>query len=474
MAKKPAKTTGKKRTWRPRAIGWGERGKALAVGLVAAAAFFATAFSDLGVYLKVVLALAVLCVSGILIERITGWQGWNGLLLIRGKKGFGLMTWVGESFPGACRAVTDYGLALCFGIPYSWWVFRSPRKVAAHAVVQVAVAWLITEGTRYSLPPWLASLVVLPLPAWLLGAAFFLFGFLGYGYLLIALNAFKIATVPDTPPGLMLVIPGVTLPLVEGVIAIAVVAAVHEVAHGIMCVVEKLDLKNSGVVLLGFLPVGAFVEPDEEKFKKIALLKKRRILVAGSTSNFIFFIVFLILFQGALAGLAFSTGGVQVAGVLENSSAYGVLETGESIIAVNGAQVKGITDLSAALAPLSQNQSIALQTDRGVKELVLGEGGRIGIMIQVVPAAGLGWLFDLSGFLSYLFLLTSIINLGLAVFNILPVFITDGHQIVREEVAAVLGRRRAALAGKISKAVGFATLALVAVNIILPWILQNI
>ena len=62
--------------------------------------------------------------------------------------------------------------------------------------------------------------------------------------------------------------PGVTIPI-EAIVAVAVIAIVHETAHGVMCVIAKLRLQSSGALLLGWLPIGAFVEPDEKAFKRL-------------------------------------------------------------------------------------------------------------------------------------------------------------------------------------------------------------
>ncbi len=458
MAQQKAVKRAKKREDLIRVLNWSARVKAIVLASVSAVVFFSIVFSDLGVYFKVALAAADLALTGLALERVTGWQGWAGVLLVRGRRGFEFMEWFGQSFPGWCRRTVDYGLALCFGVPYSWRVFRSRRKVLGHALVQLAVAWFIAEGAKYYLPYWFA------------GAVVFFSGLLGFGYVVIGFQAVKILTVPKTPAGVMPVIPGVTLPLVEGIIAIAVVATVHELAHGVVCVIEKLELKTSGIVLFGFLPIGAFVEPDEEKFNKIGVMKKRRILVAGSTSNFLFSLLFLVLFQAALAGAALSTGGVKVHSVLANSSAYGILGEGEFILSADGKQVKNTFDLANALQAFSEGQRIVLETDRGEKEIILGPGGKIGITAENTPRKGFEWLFGLFGFLASAFGLTAFLNFALAVFNILPVFITDGYRIVLEELLHKFGKRREALAKVLAKAVGLATLALLAINV-LPWFL---
>ncbi|MEM3362013.1 MAG: site-2 protease family protein [Candidatus Anstonellaceae archaeon] len=87
------------------------------------------------------------------------------------------------------------------------------------------------------------------------------------------------------PAGGTILLPGKNLPLLEGIIAFVVILIVHELAHGILARIYQIKLKSSGIVLFGVLPVGAFVEPDEEQMLKIEKEKQNKILVAGSTSN---------------------------------------------------------------------------------------------------------------------------------------------------------------------------------------------
>ena len=52
---------------------------------------------------------------------------------------------------------------------------------------------------------------------------------------------------------------------------------------------------SSGIVLFGIIPIGAFVEPDEQELKN-RRYKTSGVIVAGSTANLISCILFFILF----------------------------------------------------------------------------------------------------------------------------------------------------------------------------------
>jgi len=85
----------------------------------------------------------------------------------------------------------------------------------------------------------------------------------------------------------VLAIPGVndfipfTFAVWFGLIATMVV---HEFGHAILCRVEGIRVRSMGV-LLAVIPIGAFVEPDEEDQEKTKGLPKMRMFGAGITNN---------------------------------------------------------------------------------------------------------------------------------------------------------------------------------------------
>ena len=88
-------------------------------------------------------------------------------------------------------------------------------------------------------------------------------------------------------PKNVLAIPGVndfipfTFAVWFGLIATMVV---HEFGHAVLCRVEGIRVRAMGV-LLAVIPVGAYVEPDEEDQEKTKGLSKMRMFGAGITNN---------------------------------------------------------------------------------------------------------------------------------------------------------------------------------------------
>ena len=96
-------------------------------------------------------------------------------------------------------------------------------------------------------------------------------------------------------PGGTPILPGVNLPLVEGLVAMAILMVVHEMSHGLLARVHKIKLENAGIVFYGILPFGAFVEPDEKQLDKVPEEQSNQVLVAGSASNMITAMITLVV-----------------------------------------------------------------------------------------------------------------------------------------------------------------------------------
>lgn len=100
----------------------------------------------------------------------------------------------------------------------------------------------------------------------------------------------------NTPLTYYLGIPGVNpiIPVTYGIPAFAVSVVIHEIFHGI--VARKHGLKvNSVGVLFFVVPMGAFVEPDEEEISKADPVVRRRIFGAGAGINMVIGIAMVLV-----------------------------------------------------------------------------------------------------------------------------------------------------------------------------------
>ena len=152
-------------------------------------------------------------------------------------------------------------------------------------------------------------------------------------------------------PQNILLIPGLNeyIPSTIAVwLAFVIAIAVHEFGHGILSRVENIKVKSIGALIF-VVPIGFFVEPDEEELNKTKGMKKIRMFGAGITNNIVIggvcFIVMVLLM-----GLVTPVSGPVIGGVYQNYSADQAGVPVYSLIhAVNGNPVRSTADISALL-----------------------------------------------------------------------------------------------------------------------------
>ena len=179
-----------------------------------------------------------------------------------------------------------------------------------------------------------------------------------FGVLLSAVSALSDpgAVGGITRPQDALVIPGVNrfLPwaaAVDILFGLLVGLVVHEGGHGLLCRVEDIEIESMGVALLAFVPLGAFVQPDEASRERADRGGKTRMFAAGVTNNFLVTLVAFGLLFVVVGGLVTVVAGVPVGGALPGSPAEEAgLERGDVITSVNGQPVANESAFEGALA----------------------------------------------------------------------------------------------------------------------------
>jgi len=155
-----------------------------------------------------------------------------------------------------------------------------------------------------------------------------------------------------------LAIPGVNdfLPLSaapEIVAGLLIGLVVHEGGHGLLCRVEDIDIDSMGVALLAIVPIGAFVEPDEESRRRADRGSQTRMFAAGVTNNFATAALALALLFGPVVGSIAVVSGVPIGGALPGSAAAQAgIGKGDVITAVEGQPVANASELDAALGSI--------------------------------------------------------------------------------------------------------------------------
>ena len=153
---------------------------------------------------------------------------------------------------------------------------------------------------------------------------------------------------------MILGIPGINriIPIWYGIIGLIVAVVFHEFAHGILTRVGKMDVKSLGIVFL-VIPLGAFVEPDEEAINKSDRRRRTSIYAVGPGTNIILAVICAILFSSVmLSSVAPVREGPVVVTVADNSiAAMNSIQFGAQIVSINGDTVSNTSSWQNVTAP---------------------------------------------------------------------------------------------------------------------------
>ena len=189
-------------------------------------------------------------------------------------------------------------------------------------------------------------------------------------------------------PQNFLIIPGVNdfLPLSvapEIVAGLGVAMVVHEGAHGLVCRVENIDIESMGLVFFALLPVGAFVEPDEEATQQASRGARARMFAAGVTANTVLTVVVFALLFGPVVGAISPAAGYAVGEVNPGSPAAAAdLSQGDRIVEVAGTPVETSGEFESAIA--DADESVALTVNDGESRRT----ATVDRELQIVGSAG--------------------------------------------------------------------------------------
>lgn len=201
-------------------------------------------------------------------------------------------------------------------------------------------------------------------------------------------------------PQNVLVIPGVNefLPLEvapEIVLGLLVGLVVHEGGHGLLCRVENINIKSMGVALIAIVPLGAFVEPDQESQEAASRGGRTRMFAAGVTNNIVVTVLVFLLLFGPVAGSIAVASGAAVGDSLPDSAAADAgIDRGDRITAVEGSSIESNEELQQRLANTSAetvtvevNEDETATVTRSVLVTRAVEGGPAGLPVGATITA---------------------------------------------------------------------------------------
>jgi membrane-associated protease RseP (regulator of RpoE activity) len=151
-----------------------------------------------------------------------------------------------------------------------------------------------------------------------------------------------------------LLIPGLNpiLPWTYGWIGLVITIIIHEAGHGIVARVYNTKVESTGVVLFLAIPIGAFVNIQQDELNRTSFKQKSAILTAGPMNNMIlagicFGLLFLLVSSlSPVSNISGDEAGITVLTVGENSLAKSIgLEKNSIITFINNEPIENVVEL---------------------------------------------------------------------------------------------------------------------------------
>ena len=158
-------------------------------------------------------------------------------------------------------------------------------------------------------------------------------------------------------------IPGINpiIPLGYGIVALVIGIVLHELMHGILARSQKIGVKSLGILWF-VVPIGAFVEQDDQEMLAASRRRRDRVAAAGVLANFALAVLFFFALSGLIAsGVQPNATGVGIAGVVSNTPAANLtLVPGDIITSINSTATPTVSVFEAALANTTPGESVSI------------------------------------------------------------------------------------------------------------------
>ncbi|MBI2176252.1 site-2 protease family protein [Candidatus Woesearchaeota archaeon] len=288
-------------------------------------------------------------------------------------------------------------------------------------------------------------------------------GFLSMFIILFTLiqSVFTLITVPNSPSPLSPVLPGVRIPgvpegffvpFVQGIIAIFIIAVVHEFSHGVVALAHGVKVKSSGPAIIG--PIfAAFVEPDEQQLKKKPDVVNYSLFAAGTFSNVVLAFVALFLLSAVFSPVSsafFPEQGVVLKGVEAGLPAGAAgLRQGMAVTAINGQPIASTNDALNALQLVRPNQTAVFSTGSGDFHVVAASNskypgrGYFGITIEPLLKNRDTPYFGVFSWLQGILALLATLSFGIGLANMIPIGPIDGGKMLHLALTRIRGEQKA-------------------------------
>jgi membrane-associated protease RseP (regulator of RpoE activity) len=322
-------------------------------------------------------------------------------------------------------------------------------------------------------------------------------------------------------PESYLLLPGINpiLPIVYGWLAIVCAIVIHEGAHGIVARSRGLNVKSSGLLFFLVIPIGAFVDVDEEQIAKSKPKDSLRVMAAGVGGNVVVAVACIIAVLLIVNGLTPVVDGVYIYEVTEGMPAdvSGLLPD-DIFVSVDGVAIDNYDILNNTFARKSPGDVIEVTVVRGTNweeqfstSVTLTEsegravmGIRLGdlmtqerldiyttvtpdsLVLYMVPPSLYPGLVPFSDSLipfythplgpdwhvyANVFFWLWFVNVNVAVFNALPIYPLDGGRMFDISLKSVLGQKIGEKnVSRITRAVTAAVLSVLLLIVVIPFL----
>ena len=283
-------------------------------------------------------------------------------------------------------------------------------------------------------------------------------------------NIFLLFTKPEVSPGVGVVLPfkgkGIFyVPFFYWIISIFVIAVVHEFSHGLIARVNNLKVKSSGFAFLALIiPIipAAFVEPDEKELKKRPHKEQLSVFAAGPLANIATAFLALAILSFIMAPLVdgfIEPNGVKVAEFVKENMTYPAensgMKIGEIIQNIDNIPTPYSDNLSQILHSKKPGDIVMLKTDKSSYQIKLGKNpanessAYIGAYLEQstkikdsVKASYGEFLPNAFIWIAGLFLILFILNLGIGLFNLVPIGPLDGGRMIQLPLQKYFGEEK--------------------------------
>jgi membrane-associated protease RseP (regulator of RpoE activity) len=328
----------------------------------------------------------------------------------------------------------------------------------------------------------------------------------GIGLYLVCTSLFTLLWTPlardvtrELGPLAYLLLPGINpiFPLLYGWLAIICAIVVHECAHGIIARNRGLNVKSSGLLFFLIIPIGAFVDVDEDQIAKAKPKDSLRVMAAGVAGNVVVAIACILVVLVIVNGLTPVIDGVYISDVIEGmpAEAAGLLPE-DVFVSVDNTEIANYETLKALFENKTPGDTVQVTVARGenwagrfstsitltesegraVMGVTLGDfmGLTLGdlmteerltlyrtlnpgtLSIYMVPPSLAPGLVPFSDSLipfythslgsqwhvyANIFFWLWFVNVNVAVFNALPIIPMDGGRMFNISLKSILGRR---------------------------------